>query len=200
MSAARRITARTKIFQLKVQLAHIRPPVWRRILVPGEIDLGELHAVIQTAFGWTDSHLHEFEVGDVRYGTPDPDWGRDDVQDESRAKLSRPVGEGDRFGYTYDFGDNWEHQLTVEKVLDPERLTRYPSCTAGRRACPPEDVGGPWGYEDFLDALADPDHEDHDDRTEWIGGSFDPAAFDIAATNAALEAFSWTVGPIRTVR
>ncbi|MGI8614038.1 MAG: plasmid pRiA4b ORF-3 family protein [Nocardioidaceae bacterium] len=200
MGATRRITAKTKIFQLKIQLAHIRPPVWRRVLVPGEIDLGELHEVIQTAFGWTNSHLHEFEVGDASYGTPDPDWGRDDVQDESRAKLFRLAGEGSRLGYTYDFGDNWQHQLTIEKVLDPESGTRYPSCTAGRRACPPEDVGGPWGYEDFLDALADPNHEDHDDRIEWIGGSFDPDAFDLTATNTELKALAWAAGPIRTVR
>lgn len=199
MCAARRITAKTKIFQLKIQLAHIRPPVWRRMLVPGEIDLGELHEVIQTALGWTNSHLHEFEIGGARYGTPDPDWGRDDVQDEARVKLFRLAGEGSRLGYTYDFGDDWEHQLTIEKVLDPKPGTRYPSCTAGRRACPPEDVGGPWGYDDFLNALADPNHEDHDDRAEWIGGSFDPDAFDVAATDAALEAFAWTAGPIRPV-
>ncbi|MDT4928927.1 MAG: hypothetical protein QOF92_1794 [Pseudonocardiales bacterium] len=190
MATARRTTAQTRIFQLKIQLATIRPPVWRRVLVPGEIDLGELHAVIQTAFGWTNSHLHQFEIGEHRYGTHDPDWGLDDVRDESRSTLFRLAGEGNRLSYTYDFGDNWEHLVTVEKVLDPQAGRRYPTCTAGRRACPPEDVGGPWGYGDFLDALADPNHEDHGHWTEWIDGSFDPDSFDLVGTDAALEAFA----------
>lgn len=115
------------------------------MLVPGEIDLGELHDVIQTAFGWTNSNLHQFEIGTARYGTLDPDSGMDDVADESRAKLFRLAEEGSRLSYTYDFGDNWDHHVTVEKVLDAQAGTRYPNCSAGRRACPPEDVGGPWG-------------------------------------------------------
>lgn len=163
--------------------------------MPGEIDLGELHAIIQTAFGWTDSHLHEFEVGPDRYGTPDPDWGRDDVADESRAKLFRLAGEGEKFMYTYDFGDGWDHQITVDKVTAPEAGTRYPACTAGRRACPPEDVGGPWSYPDFCAAIENSDHPEHDERLEWAGGSFDPDAFDLAATDAALKHFAWT--PLR---
>jgi hypothetical protein len=191
MATPRRITAKTKVFQLKIQLAHIRPPIWRRLLVPGELDLAELHEIIQASFGWTNSHLHEFEIGAARYGTPDPDWGRDDVKDESRAKLFRLAGAGDRFSYTYDFGDGWEHAITVEQVAGAQVATRYPACTAGRRACPPENVGGPWGYGDFLDALSDPNHEDHEDRTEWIGGSFDPESFDLAATDAALKYFAW---------
>lgn len=195
MAAARRITPRTKIFHLKIQLARISPPIWRRVLVPGEIDLGELHAIIQTAFGWTDSHLHEFEVGPDRYGTPDPDWGRDDVADESRAKLFRLAGEGEKFMYTYDFGDGWDHQITVDKVTAPEAGMRYPACTAGRRACPPEDVGGPWSYPDFCAAIENSDHPEHDERLEWAGGSFDPDAFDLAATDAALKHFAWT--PLR---
>ncbi len=201
MAAARRISAKTKIFQLRIQLAGIRPPVWRRVLVPGEIDLGELHDVIQTAFGWTNSHLHQFEIGTARYGTPDPDWGRDDVADESRARLFRLLGEGGRLNYTYDFGDNWEHHVTVEKVLDAEPGTRYPKCSAGRRACPPEDVGGPWGYNDFLQALADPQNDEHEHWSEWIGGgSFDPDTFDLASADAALAAFAWHASPLRSVR
>src|SRR4051794_34273764 len=105
-ASTRRITAETRIFQLRIQLAGIRPPVWRRVLVPGEIYLGQLHEVIQTAFGWTNTHLHEFEIGAARYGTPDPDEEVDDVADESRARLCRLVGEGDRLNYTYDFGDD----------------------------------------------------------------------------------------------
>jgi len=200
MAAARRITAKTRIFQLKMQLAGVRPPVWRRVLVPGEIDLGGLHDVIQTAFGWTNSHLHQFEIGTARYGTPDPDWGLEDVADESRAKLFRLAEVGSRLTYTYDFGDNWDHHVTVEKVLDAQPGTRYPKCAAGRRACPPEDVGGPWGYSDFLQALNDPKHDEHEQWSEWIGGSFDPDAFDLASADAALDVFAWGASPLRSVR
>lgn len=142
----------------------------------------------------------QFEIGEGRYGTRDPEWGLDDVEDESRATLFRLAEEGSRLTYTYDFGDDWEHRVTVEKVLEAQPGTRYPSCSAGRRARPPEDVGGPWGYGGFLEALGDPHHEEHEHWTEWIDGGFDPNAFDLAATDAALEAFAWTAGPIRSVR
>jgi pRiA4b ORF-3-like protein len=189
-----RITPKTKILQLKIALAGVRPPVWRRVLVPGEITLAGLHGIVQVAMGWTDTHLHEFEIGDARYGAPDPDWGRDDVQDEARAKLFRLAAAGSRFRYTYDFGDDWRHDITVEKVLAPQPGARYPTCSAGRRACPPEDVGGPWGYPEFLAALDDPKHPDHNHWAEWIGGSFDPDRFDVAATDAVLDGFAWSSG------
>lgn len=139
----------------------------------------------QTVFGWTNTHLHQFEIGTERYGSPGPLRGMDDLADESRAKLFRLLGEGDRLDYTYDFGDDWVHRVTVEKVIAAEPATRYPSCSAGRRACPPKDVGGPWGYVDFLAALQDPGHEEHEQWSEWIGGGFDPEEFDLAATDAA---------------
>jgi hypothetical protein len=187
-----RITSKTKILQLKITLAGVRPPVWRRVLVPGEMSLAELHDVIQVAMGWTDSHLHEFEVGDVRYGTPDPDWDRDDVRDESRAKLVRVATKTNRLlRYTYDFGDDWRHDIAVEKVLAPEPGRRYPVCTGGRRACPPEDVGGPSGYPEFLQAIADPKHPDHEHWSEWIGDGFDPAGFDLATTDELLDRLAW---------
>jgi Plasmid pRiA4b ORF-3-like protein len=131
MAAARRLMAKTRIFQLKVQLRVVRPPVRRRVLVPGEMDLAELHEVVQTAMGWSNSHLHEFEVGGARYGIPDPDWGLDEVADESGVKLSRIVREGSRLRYAYDFGDGWEHDVIVEKVLSREPGARYP----GRVRC-----------------------------------------------------------------
>src|SRR5262245_56149608 len=187
-----RITPKSKIFQLKIALAGIRPPVWRRVLVPGEMTLADLHDVVQVAMGWTDTHLHEFEIGDARYGAPDPDWDRDDVKDDARAKLFRLAAAGSRFRYTYDFGDDWRHDITVEKVLTPEAGTRYPTCSAGRRACPPEDVGGPWGYPEFLAAVDDPSHPDHNHWAEWIGGSFDPERFDVSATNAVLTSLAWS--------
>jgi len=193
MVAARRIMPKTRIFQLKVQLREIRPPVWRRVLVPGDMDLAELHEVVQAAMGWTNSHLHEFETGGARYGVPDPDWELDEVADESGVKLSRIAREGSRLQYAYDFGDGWQHDVIVEKVLRPDPRLRYPCCVAGRRACPPEDVGGPWGYQDFLVAVGDPGHDEHERWLEWAGGRFDPAEFDLATVDKAVGAFAWPI-------
>ena len=200
MAGRRRIGAKTQIFQLKIQLRGVRPPVWRRLLVPGEMTLAELHGVVQTAMGWSNSHLHEFEIDGERYGMPDPEGESDEVADEARVPLLRIAGEGTRLRYAYDFGDDWRHDVTVEKVFPPQPGTRYPSCIAGRRACPPEDVGGPWGYQDFLAAVGDPDHEEHQDWLEWVGGRFDPAEFDLAAVDKALDAFAWAAIPLRPVR
>jgi hypothetical protein len=200
MPAARRMTAKTRIYQLKVQLREVRPPVWRRVLVPGEMDLAELHEVVQAAMGWTNSHLHEFEAEDARYGVPDPDWDLDEVANESGVRLSRIAGEGSRLRYAYDFGDGWQHDVIVEKVLPRQPGLRYPCCAAGRRACPPEDVGGPWGYEDFLAAVGDAGHDEHEQWVEWAGGGFDPAEFNLPAVNKALEAFAWADSPLRPAR
>jgi hypothetical protein len=200
MAVARRVTAKTRIYQLRIQLRGVRPPVWRRVLVPGEMSLAELHEVVQTAMGWSNSHLHEFEVEGARYGLPDPDWGLDEVVDESRVKLFRVAREGSRLRYAYDFGDGWVHDVTVEKVAGWQPATRYPCCIAGRRACPPEDVGGPWGYQDFLVAVGDPGHGGHEQWVEWVGGRFDPAEFDLAAVDKALDAFAWAQSVVRPVR
>ena len=197
MAAARRITPRTRIFELKIQLREVRPPVWRRVLVPSDMDLAELHEVMQTAMGWTNSHLHEFETGGARYGVPDPDWELDEVADESGVKLSRIAAEGSRVRYVYDFGDGWQHDVIVEKVMDAQPGWRYPCCVAGRRACPPEDVGGPWGYQDFLLAVSDPGHDEHEHWLEWVGGPFDPAEFDLAAADEAVGAFEWPISSRR---
>src|SRR5688500_17775274 len=132
-----RVTAKTKIFEIKIELRGVRAAVLRRVQVAGELTLAGLHEVVQVAMGWTDSHRHESDVDGARYGQPDPDWGFDEVRDEARVKLSRLVGQGDRVDYLYDFGDGWDHRLTVEKVLAPEPDVRYPRCVSGRRACPP---------------------------------------------------------------
>ncbi len=137
--------------------------------------------------GWTNSHRHEFEVDGVRYGVPDPDWDMAEVADEARVKLFRVAPAGSRFRYSYDFGDGWDHDITVEEVLEPQPGTRYPPCIAGRRACPPEDVGGTWSYNDYLAAIADPSHKDDDRLVEWAGGPFDPEEFDLAATDKWLD-------------
>jgi hypothetical protein len=166
------------VYQLKVTLLDTKPPVWRRILVEGSTTLDGLHEVIQAAFGWWNCHLHEFEIGRARYGMPDPDWdfGPPTV-DERTSRLDTVAREGTTFHYTYDFGDNWRHKVAVEKVTDAVPSTRLPDCVGGRRACPPEDSGGPWGYQDLLDSLTGrPRHTDA--RLDYVGTDFDPAAFD----------------------
>jgi pRiA4b ORF-3-like protein len=186
-----RVTAKTKIFEIKIELREVRPAVVRRVQVPGEMSLAGLHAVVQAAMGWTDSHLHEFEIAGARYGQPDPDWDDGEVGDEAKTKLFRVAGQGGRLGYVYDFGDGWTHTLTVEEVLAPEPGVRYPRCVSGRRACPPEDVGGPWGYDGFLAAMADPAHPEHDEYRGWVGGPFDPAAFNLDEVNEQLAGLAW---------
>jgi hypothetical protein len=167
------------VYQLKVTLLDTKPPIWRRVLVDGASTLDHLHDVIQAAFGWWDYHLHEFELGRTRYAVPDPDddWGPP-PRDERRTRLDSIAGEGSKLTYTYDFGDNWRHRIVVEKILRPDESIRVPACTGGRRACPPEDCGGPWGYREVLEVLADPTHPEHRERREWIGRPFDPEAFD----------------------
>lgn len=167
------------VYQLKATILDTKPPVWRRLLVADDTTLAGLHEVLQAAFGWWNCHLHEFEIDGVRYGIDDgEDW--EPAEDEQRAKLANLIGHRSSFLYVYDFGDYWRHRVEVEKVLPAQAGLAYPACTGGRRARPPEDCGGPWGFRDFLAAVADPDHEDHESMLEWVGGHFDPEAFDRA--------------------
>lgn len=167
-----------QIYQVKATIVGTKPPVWRRLLVPNTITLLELHEVLQAAFGWWDCHLHEFEIDGVRYGTDDDDGWGPPPRSERRARLGEVATEGAAFSYVYDFGDNWEHRLVVEKVVAAVPGEVYPACLAGRRACPPEDCGGVWGYAGFLAAVSDPTHPEHGSMLEWVGGAFDPNAFD----------------------
>jgi len=166
-----------QIFQLRVSLPDVSPRVWRRILVPGGYTLDRVHRVIQYAMGWQDCHLHSFDIDGVQYGQPDPD-GDLVLRDELDTRLDAVVTKGGRFRYTYDFGDWWEHEVAVEDVLFPDPGERYPVCVDGAAACPPEDVGGAFGYAEFLAALADPVHPEHDAMRNWVGRPFDAAAFD----------------------
>lgn len=177
--ASKPLSANGTVFQLKITLQDTKPPIWRRVLVDGSATLDHLHDVIQAAFGWWNYHLHEFEVGRTRYGVPDPDedWG-EPPRDERRTRLDAIADVGASFRYTYDFGDGWEHRVVVEKALPGGVGTAVPACIDGRRACPPEDCGGTWGYRELLEILADPSHPEHDERTEWLGRPFDPEAFD----------------------
>jgi hypothetical protein len=175
------------IYQLKVTLKSIRPPIWRRILITSDTRLGKLHRILQVVMGWTDSHLHQFVVGGAYYGIVDPDFGMD-VRSERTVPVSRVLQvPKEKIVYEYDFGDGWEHELLLEKVLAPDPAMRYPVCLTGKRACPPEDCGGIWGYAELLDVLATPEHPEHKDMLMWVGGAFDPEAFDLDTVNASLR-------------
>jgi hypothetical protein len=176
------------IYQLKVTLRYVKPPIWRRILVPGDVDLGLLHEILQMAMGWVGGHLHAFSAAGIGYSIPDEDdiFGGRDLDERTVTLSAVAPAEKSRLTYEYDFGDGWKHDIAVEKILPREEGKRYPVCTAGKRACPPEDCGGPWGYGEFLEAIRNPKHADHKMWTEWIGGSFDPEAFDLDETNKGL--------------
>jgi hypothetical protein len=177
------IPASERVYQFKITLLDTRPPIWRRIQVKdGTLD--RLHEHIQTAMGWTNSHLHHFRVGEQLYGDPllvQENFEEFHYEDSTTTKLSAilpKTGKRFRFEYQYDFGDSWWHEILFERCVRAEPGKRYPVCLEGARACPPEDVGGTWGYQEFLEAITDPEHEDHDRLLEWAGGSFDTEAFD----------------------
>jgi hypothetical protein len=178
------------VYQLKVSLRGAKPPIWRRLLVPADISLARLHDTILAAFGWHGGHMHVFETA---YG----DFGRADRELGHRADGSvtleqvAPVVK-DKIRYTYDFGDDWVHDIVVEKVLDPDASMVYPRCIGGKRAAPPDDCGGIWGYEELVEVLADPAHPEHEERLQWLGladaSQFAPDAFDLEAVNSRLGA------------
>ena len=178
--------------EIEVLLKGTDPRIWRRFAVRADITLAKLHDVVQVVMGWTNSHLHLFTTPDhKRYGPRLPELGlglEDDTLDERKARLCDVApARGTKLLYEYDFGDSWEHALKVLKVGPPEPGVRYPVCLSGERACPPEDCGGVWGYYDFLQAMADPKHEQHDEMVEWHGCGFDADAFNLDAVNAMLR-------------
>lgn len=165
-----------QVYQLRVALDGVTPQVWRRLLVPGGYTLDRVHRVIQHAMGWWDYHLHSFEINGVQYGEPDQEFDLDLV-DELDTRLDSVVRAGDTFRYTYDYGDWWEHTITVEAVWPADPQERYPVCMEGERACPPEDVGGVYGYHRLLAALRDKDHPEHAEMQAWLGRPLDPDTF-----------------------
>jgi Plasmid pRiA4b ORF-3-like protein len=189
------------IYQLKVTLQDSRSAIWRRIQLPADIRLSRLHAVLQIVMGWTNSHLHGFRADGHRYGIPDSEFsGMMEILDERQARLNQIAPSvKSHFSYEYDFGDSWEHAIVVEKILPPEPDVQYTHCLAGERACPPEDVGGVWGYAEFVKAIRNSRHPEHDEMLEWVGGTFDPAAFDLRGVNGMLELFEYAAAP-RTSR
>jgi hypothetical protein len=175
-------------YQLKVTLAECRPPIWRRLVVPSTVTLADLHQILQISLGWLDYHLHLFEAGRKVYS--DPQFELDlPVGDETRVRLGEVMtAKGHRLRYEYDFGDGWMHTIQLEEVLPPSG--EAPVCLGGRRHRPPEDCGGPGGYEHFLQAFLDPLHEEHAEIRDWVGEEFDPEAFDRAEVNRQLAQLS----------
>jgi hypothetical protein len=188
----------TSIARLHVTLNDVKPPVQRRVEVPLAIRLDRLHLVLQAAMGWTNSHLYEIRARDIGWGLPDPDFG-DGPLDAKKARLIDVLEDAGTktLKYLYDFGDGWEHTVKVERITDAIPGVAYPVLINATGRCPPEDVGGPWGYDEFLDALADPAHENHAEMKDWIGEDFDPTAVDVEALadDVAALAKAWARKP-----
>jgi hypothetical protein len=179
-----------KVATLTVTLAEVEPPVWRRVVVPAAMRLDRLHTVVAGAVGWQDYHLHMFTKDGVHYGAPDLD-DMLELRDERAVKLSDLLAAvGDTMRYEYDFGDGWEHEIRLDELAAAAPEGSYPRCAAGERACPPEDCGGPGGYEDLIAVLGDPGHEEHEHMRNWLGLAagvrFDPEWFDLDEANARL--------------
>ncbi len=177
------------IARLKITLDEVDPQVLRKIEVPLDIKLDKLHVVIQAAMGWEDYHLYEFRVGrSLAYGIPDPDWPETRTLPAKKASLADLLEHAKKtFAYVYDFGDDWMHTVKVEAISPAKTDTHYPRLIAAEGRCPPEDCGGPWGYADLKDAMADPKHENHANVVEWYGEMFDPAKIDQTAIAKDVE-------------
>jgi hypothetical protein len=189
-------TPKASIYQLKITLLGIQPPIWRRILVPSTIPLCCLHDAIQAVLGWTDTHLHHFEKHGEYWGVSDDDGFEDDIEviDESRVPVGKVlVVEGDSMVYVYDFGDNWRHGVVLEKILPSDGTPPKPVCLGGERRCRPEDVGGPSGYQEFLEVIFEPGHEEFSHFRGWAGGKFHAEEFEVKAVNDILEKMRWPV-------
>jgi Plasmid pRiA4b ORF-3-like protein len=184
------------IARLKITLDDVKPTVLRRIEVPFDIRLDRLHLTLQAAIGWTNSHLYEIRAGDVGWGMTDPDWG-DGPLDARKARLVDALEDAKTLRYLYDFGDGWEHTIKIERLTDAEPGLIYPRLIEATGRCPPEDVGGPWGYPEFLDAIRDPKHQRHAEFSEWIGDDFDPNLVDIdgLANEVTALAKTWSRKP-----
>ena len=183
----------SSIARLKITLDEVKPAVLRRVEVPLTIRLDRLHLLLQAAMGWTNSHLYEIRARDVGWGMPDPGWGEGPL-DARKARLMDVIEDtgAKTLRYLYDFGDGWEHTVKIERITQAGDDLTYPILIEAAGRCPPEDVGGPWGYAEFLDAIADPNHENHAEMTEWAGGPFDPRKIDIDEHAKAVAALAKT--------
>ena len=175
-----------KWYQLKISLNNIKPPIWRRVIVDSNITLPNLHKIIQTVMGWTNSHLHQFVKDDKYYSAPDKESFMEYI-DYRKIKLNQILTkEKQNFIYEYDFGDGWEHKIILEKILDTYNQKK-PICIEGERNCPPEDCGGAFGYEDLLKIISDPNNDGYEEMNEWLGSEFDPEYFDLKVVNELLK-------------
>ncbi|HEY5893845.1 MAG TPA: plasmid pRiA4b ORF-3 family protein [Chthoniobacterales bacterium] len=178
------------LYQIKITLKWSKPAIWRRVVVRADMRLDRLHDTIQIAMGWEDCHLHQFVVGRIFYGMPDPGdfgYGKEILNERRYAVADLAPAAKAKFVYEYDFGDGWEHDVNVEKVLPHDASFKHPVCLAGKNACPPEDCGGMGGYYALLETLADPQDAEHEEMLDWIGGEWDATSFDLDETNAALK-------------
>ena len=181
------------IYQIQIALADFRPKIWRRILVQSDLPLSDFHLTIQIAMGWENAHLHQFIKNKTFYTERmEDDWTWNDLKnvDYKNLKISDLlIKVKDKIDYEYDFGDSWHHDIILEKILPQDSKSKYPTCIDGQFACPPEDCGGIWGYKNLLEILNNPKHEEHDEYLEWIGGEFDPEAFDKDSINKLFKKF-----------
>ena len=185
--ATKKSASNQTVYQLKITLKNIRPPIWRRIQVLSSTTLQQLHLIMQEVMGWDNYHMHSFSIAGIDYGQPQPEFN---VRSEKTVNLSQVVkSEKFKFSYTYDFGDSWEHEILVEKELPSSPDQNYPVCITGKRVCPPEDCGGFWGYAELLEIISDPSHPEYEERIEWLGESFNPDIFDMDEVNQRLEGF-----------
>ncbi len=185
--ASKKSASNQTVYQLKITLKNIRPPIWRRIQVLSSTTLEQLHLIVQEVMGWDNYHMHSWTIAGIDYGQPQREFN---VRSEKTVILRQVVkGEKSKFFYTYDFGDSWEHEILVEKELPSTPDTNYPVCITGKRACPPEDCGGSWGYAELLEIISDPSHPEYEERMEWVGESFNPDIFDLNEVNQRLREF-----------
>lgn len=177
----------TSVHQLKVTVRDVDPPVWRRIALRSDVSLGEMAAVLEGAMGWAGYHLHQLQVGDVRYGMRDPDSEAHEL-DENQFQIASVLSEiGMEMAWIYDFGDGWEHDVVVEAIGPPEPGVEYPVCLDGQRACPAEDCGGPGGYAYLLEVVENPQHPEYAELSDWLSPDFDPEHFDADAATDAMR-------------
>lgn len=174
------------VLRCLIELRKVEPVVWRLLLVPGSVRLDKFHRMIQVAMGWEDSHLHSFEIAGVRYGMHADVYPEDEL-DEKSATVIAAVGTTERFAYEYDFGDSWEHDVTVQAQWRQPIGLKFGVCLDGANACPPEDSGGPFGYKHLLQVVNDASHPEHEDLRDWLGADFDPRRFDLGLANASLQ-------------
>jgi len=179
---------KSQIYQLKVTLKGVKPPIWRRILIYPDTLMPDVHKILQVTMGWNNCHLHQFTCGGILYAMPSPDeWDALPSRDYRNVKISKLLQqEGAKMVYEYDFGDGWEHQILLEKILPPIDAGTIPICIAGKNACPPEDCGGVWRYMHLLEVIANPKHDEHKAIIAWVGRKFDPKYLNVDEINKRL--------------